>query len=918
MVIAVFILVLARIMKNFSYCPHKLILLFCAMLMAGGCGGGGGGGGGGSPPPPNGGEPPPPGGGFPPDVNLPLPPIVSLPTVSSAPAPTFRSNSFADALNPLDPQYSRAADFGINYALNNINADGAYRRGYFGSGAVIAVIDDGMDTTHPDLAGRIVKPRNIRGGNAHVTEADERNAHGTFVAMIAAGQRGNTAGNFAVQLDNGAPIPTKNVHGVAPEAMVMPIQLRGNVRPEAGIEYAAREGAHILNASIGLGNGYFGKYAGRDGVWYGLGLPYFLPLLQDSRYEENFRSLLFDSNNAEEAGAFKRTEDAVRNTDLVMVWAAGNSSWNSGNPRARRDPIFLCGKNRIDEEGCPLGQQALNHKDFMENFSWLPFVNQPDHLVSFKDMWGTACGRDNCIEYSHPDVWGLSPHLYPGILGKLLVVGAVDENDELTYWSNGCGAARNWCLVAPGVDLAIKRDIVSFQGTSFSAPYVSGALAVLKSRFPSMSMETISALLLVSADPLGSRVSNRNQPDANYGWGRLNLGNAIEMQGSIRIPALGASATTQSAFLRDARITLPSALSHVRERLQGVSLAAGPIGQAYFNMRLSQAIDIESERAPVLGQAAEDMLAPSGDYRLGTRGLYAAIDRKSREVRTIGLNISADLLGRWQLQHNLCDGCQSSIWREWAGSEAGSEGEGAFTPPPAAPFFASQAGEFALQMQGGGVRPFAVVGGRGSNQTPWRQHGLRYLHERGGFGFAAEFSRVDEPRSFWGADFGALGRTHTETRQSRLLLSAPLAGDWRGFASYEHSAGKVSASGGMLTGISAVRASGWSSGIQGHSVFRDDDALRFSARRETTIRSGRASFDHLVASGSSFVDAFYRGRSQHLERQQTSISLRAEPVMRYALGYRLPVGKRTRFAFGLEYESETHNRGISAKWQMEF
>ena len=100
------------------------------------------------------------------------------------------------------------------------------------------------------------------------------------------------------------------------------------------------------------------------------------------------------------------------------------------------------------------------------------------------------------------------------------------------------------------------------------------------------------------------------------------------------------------------------------------------------------------------------------------------------------MDVSAGMLGRWRLHHDLCDDCEKSTWREWSASEPAG-------PVAAAPFFAHSGGALALQLRGNGARPFATVSGRGSRRAPWRQYGLRWQYERAGFGFGAELSRID-------------------------------------------------------------------------------------------------------------------------------------------------------------------------------
>ena len=855
----------------------KLLLLACVVLAAGACGGGGGGAGG------------------------PAPDRRPAPASPNPVELDFRPTALG-APNPPDGRDYRTREFRGHHGLDAISADEAYERGYFGQDVTIAVADDGLDPTHPDLAGRIRAPRHVRNRNANVFEpgrADELGTgHGTYVALLAAGARDNTGGTFEIRAAGGGAIPTHNVHGVAPRAQVMPIQLAGGGQPLEAMEHAAANGAQVLNFSIGITQHYYGRYAGRDGVWLTVGKPLFRPLLN---LDLVGRFLTGDR------GEFAQAARTLAGRDMVTVWAAGNESWNSINNR-----VHMCGKNFIGEDGCRLGDLAFTAQEFMENFSWLRNDDERGPAVSFKDMWGTECGSDDCADYNSIGGWMVAPLFEPGLLGKWLVVGALDRNGGITRFSNGCGEARNWCLFAPGEDLRVSPN-EALTGTSFAAPMVSGALAVLRSRLPGMPMPVVQAVLLYSADPLGSRVSNPDEPDAVFGWGRLNLGRAVAMQGTVALPYSVAGAATRGVPLRGARVSLSPALAQAGERLRDVEVAVGGVGNAYYNATLSDAVEIRTRSLPAPGYAARDLLAPTESRRFETRldahGVFVEAGREAGEPGVVGMDLSGGRLGRWRLRHHVCDGCGESAWREWSAVE----------PAPALPFFAGPGGVVALQMRGGGVRPFAAVGsGRKPAWAPWRQVGLRWRRVRGGFLTVAEVSRIDESRSVWGTDFGALGETRTGTLQNRLLLSGPLGDGWRGFAGYEHSAGEVSVSGGMLSGVSGLRADGWSAGAQGRNVFRDDDVVRFWVRQDTAVRGGRARIDHFVATGSSFVDAFYRGRPQSLERRRTVIDLSARPVTRYALGYGVPLGKSARFAFAVEYEAASRNRGASARLQVEF
>ncbi|WP_058308092.1 S8 family peptidase [Gracilibacillus massiliensis] len=86
-----------------------------------------------------------------------------------------------------------------------IKAPDKWRKGYKGNQVVVAVIDTGCDTTHPDLADRIIGGRNFSRENYGLsTDLSDENGHGTHVA-------GTIAANLN---DNG-------VVGVAPKAKLL-------------------------------------------------------------------------------------------------------------------------------------------------------------------------------------------------------------------------------------------------------------------------------------------------------------------------------------------------------------------------------------------------------------------------------------------------------------------------------------------------------------------------------------------------------------------------------------------------------------------------------------------------------------------------------------------------------------------------
>ncbi|MGI2327628.1 S8 family serine peptidase [Planococcus sp. YIM B11945] len=131
--------------------------------------------------------------------------------------------------------------FKKQWHLNKIQTPKAWDSTKGSSGITVAVIDSGVQTSHPDLKGKIVSPYNaVTGGKTF--PVDE---HGTHVAGIIA-----------------ASINNKGVAGVAPNVKIMPVNVfQGSGAYSydviTGIVYATDKGANVINMSLG---GYYYDY----------------------------------------------------------------------------------------------------------------------------------------------------------------------------------------------------------------------------------------------------------------------------------------------------------------------------------------------------------------------------------------------------------------------------------------------------------------------------------------------------------------------------------------------------------------------------------------------------------------------------------------------------------------------------------
>ena len=154
----------------------------------------------------------------------------------------------ASTSDPLRPE---------QWGLDRIQAEAAWPVST-GAGALVAVVDSGVDLGHPDLAANIVGPgadfvepngtctgTKKRGQTCVQDGAQDKNGHGTHVAGI-----------IAAVTDNGT-----GVAGVAPGARILPVRAldaEGSGTADqiaAGVRYAADQGADVINLSLGVLSG---------------------------------------------------------------------------------------------------------------------------------------------------------------------------------------------------------------------------------------------------------------------------------------------------------------------------------------------------------------------------------------------------------------------------------------------------------------------------------------------------------------------------------------------------------------------------------------------------------------------------------------------------------------------------------------
>jgi subtilisin family serine protease len=134
-----------------------------------------------------------------------------------------------------DPYFSDAA---FVYAPHRIGIEDAWRFSMGDPSIIVAIVDTGVNASHPELAGQILKGYDFVNDDA---DADDDQGHGTHVAGI-----------VAAAVDNGL-----GIAGICPYCTILPIKVLSALNSgsamdvAAGIIYATDHGAAVINLSLG-------------------------------------------------------------------------------------------------------------------------------------------------------------------------------------------------------------------------------------------------------------------------------------------------------------------------------------------------------------------------------------------------------------------------------------------------------------------------------------------------------------------------------------------------------------------------------------------------------------------------------------------------------------------------------------------
>lgn len=211
---------------------------------------------------------------------------------------------FDEEIYELNGHVSTTSTSSPGWHLSAVKAMEGWKISKGSPSVTVAVIDDGIDASHPMFKGRIVNAYNVYTQNNSLSKGE---GHGTHTAGLAVGSLD--------YLNQGAA-------GIAPDCMLMPVQvIDNNMCPlsalVSGIMYSVHKGADVVNISIGPS-------------FQGLNQ---LPIeLQNQIAQTQFKNVEKLWNRVCKIAASKNT---------VLVFAAGNDDILSSIPPENRSAVAI-------------------------------------------------------------------------------------------------------------------------------------------------------------------------------------------------------------------------------------------------------------------------------------------------------------------------------------------------------------------------------------------------------------------------------------------------------------------------------------------------------------------------------------------------------------------------------------------------
>jgi subtilisin family serine protease len=437
--------------------------------------------------------------------------------------------------------------------------------------------------------------------------------------------------------------------------------------------------------------------------------------------------------------------------------------------------------------------------------------------------------------------------------GYVIIAGAMDSTRELAGFSNRAGSAANFYLTALGsrVRTVDHEGIGSlYSGTSFSAPVISGAAALLAGAFPNLTGKQIVDILFASADDAGSA-----GVDSTYGRGILNIARAFQPIGTVSVAGSGApipagDGGTTATPMGDAAEVAPEMSGVII--LDGYSRAfaadfARSLSRAPVEHPLGLALNADQRTAAAMaGKTAVSITV--GERRTGQAGVgLAQLGLTFEDGRKAKL-LSGLALSRISPRTAIALGFSESgkTLQQHLSGQAGNAFLVARDPSSRMGFYGDEAtsagirrdfGSFAVTATGERGEVYVPGPGFGQRQPSYRIGSLTLDRRIGPAALSLAATRLQEEETVLGGRFSTLfGSGGSTSHFVDAAASIDLGRGWGGYASYRR--GRTSLPIGGLAEGGSIGTDAWAFDISKRSLIIGGDRFALRLMQPLRVRSG--------------------------------------------------------------------------------
>lgn len=219
--------------------------------------------------------------------------------------------------------------------------------------------------------------------------------------------------------------------------------------------------------------------------------------------------------------------------------------------------------------------------------------------------------------------------------GMIIIAGSHDANFNMSSFSDRAGSYGQYYLTAMGEAVrSIDENFghFLFSGTSYSAPTITGAIAVLAQAFPNMTGKQLVDLLYSTATDAGA-----TGVDSVYGHGILNLAKAFQPQGGTSL------AGSEVAVSLTSNGTTSAAMGDAMGKT-GASVGQTVILDGYnraYTMNIAGTIGRSALAQPMLGSLIGDVRTTNlsrGPIAVSLNVAQSTMGQPAADVRKLGLS----------------------------------------------------------------------------------------------------------------------------------------------------------------------------------------------------------------------------------------------------------------------------------------